>query len=59
MLSYIALAFAGLAVAYVVHTYRCFAVNLAAAKQSGIPYICKRIRRSHKVLDLNVALQVH
>jgi len=41
MLSYIALAVVGLTTAYAIHTYRCFAVNLAAAKQSGIPYICE------------------
>lgn len=40
MQSYIALAFAGLVLAYLVHTYSCFQVNLAAAKQSGLPYIC-------------------
>jgi hypothetical protein len=40
MVSYVVLAFAGLAVAYVVNTYRCFAINLAAAKKSGLPYIC-------------------
>jgi hypothetical protein len=40
MVSYLALAFAGLAVAYIVNTYRCFAINLAAAKKSGLPYIC-------------------
>ena len=40
MVSYLALAFAGLAVAYVANTYRCFAINLAAAKKSGLPYIC-------------------
>ncbi|KAK1820087.1 hypothetical protein LTR12_005528 [Friedmanniomyces endolithicus] len=39
MLSYVALAISGLCIAYAVHTYRCFNVNLAAAKQSGIPYI--------------------
>ncbi|KAK0338154.1 hypothetical protein LTR02_001879 [Friedmanniomyces endolithicus] len=39
MLSYVALAISGLCVAYAVHTYRCFNANLAAAKQSGIPYI--------------------
>jgi len=40
MVSYLALAFVGLAVAYLVNTYRCFAINLAAAKKSGLPYIC-------------------
>jgi len=40
MLSYVALAISGLCIAYAVHTYRCFNANLAAAKQSGIPYIC-------------------
>ncbi|KAK0301384.1 hypothetical protein LTS00_000533 [Friedmanniomyces endolithicus] len=39
MLSYLALAISGLCIAYAVHTYRCFNANLAAAKQSGIPYI--------------------
>ncbi|TKA83262.1 hypothetical protein B0A55_00784 [Friedmanniomyces simplex] len=43
MLSYVALSLFGLCVAYAVHTYRCFNVNLAAAKQSGIPYICTPI----------------
>lgn len=40
MLSYVALAALGLAFLYVVNTYRAFQVNLAAAKESGIPYIC-------------------
>ncbi|KAK4548944.1 hypothetical protein LTR36_008717 [Oleoguttula mirabilis] len=40
MLSYITLAIVGLLVAYAINTYRCFAVNLADAKQSGIPYFC-------------------
>ncbi|KAK3109673.1 hypothetical protein LTR53_016814 [Teratosphaeriaceae sp. CCFEE 6253] len=40
MLSYVALAVTGLCIAYAVHTYRCFQVNLTAAKQSGIPYLC-------------------
>lgn len=40
MVSYLALAFVGLAVAYVANTYRCFTINLAAAKKSGLPYIC-------------------
>ncbi len=39
MLYYLALAISGLCIAYAVHTYRCFNANLAAAKQSGIPYI--------------------
>ncbi|KAH9825990.1 Cytochrome-P450, partial [Teratosphaeria destructans] len=43
MLSYLLLALAGLAIASGIHTYRCFAVNLAAAKRSGIPYICTPI----------------
>ncbi|KAI7551908.1 cytochrome P450 [Hortaea werneckii] len=38
MLSYITLTAFGLAIAYVLHTYRCYQVNLAAAKQSGIPF---------------------
>ncbi|KAF2770357.1 putative P450 monooxygenase [Teratosphaeria nubilosa] len=41
MLSYLLLAFVGLCIACGSHTYRCFAANLAAAKQSGIPYICQ------------------
>ncbi|KAK3671752.1 hypothetical protein LTR78_008297 [Recurvomyces mirabilis] len=40
MLSYALLAFIGLIIAYGVNTYRCFRINLAAAKQSGIPYFC-------------------
>jgi hypothetical protein len=40
MVSYLALACVGLAVAYLVNTYRCFTINLAAAKKSGLPYIC-------------------
>ena len=39
MVSYLALAFAGLAVAYVANTYRCYAINLAAAKKSGLPIV--------------------
>ncbi|KAK6437217.1 hypothetical protein LTR95_006591 [Oleoguttula sp. CCFEE 5521] len=39
MVSYVLVAFVGLAVAYSVHTYRCFATNLAVAKQSGFPII--------------------
>lgn len=42
MPSYVVLAVVGLVLTYAVHTYRCFAVNLAAAKQSGLPYFCKR-----------------
>ncbi|KAI7652911.1 cytochrome P450, partial [Hortaea werneckii] len=38
MLSYITLTAFGLAIAYVLHTYRCYQANLAAAKQSGIPF---------------------
>lgn len=40
MVSYLALAFVGLAVAHVANTYRCFAINLTAAKKSGLPYTC-------------------
>jgi hypothetical protein len=40
MVSYLAVAFVGLAVAYVANSYRCFTINLAAAKKSGLPYIC-------------------
>lgn len=40
MVSYVAVAFLGLTAAYLVNTYRCFATNLAAAKRSGLPYIC-------------------
>ncbi|KAK5138081.1 hypothetical protein LTR08_005879 [Meristemomyces frigidus] len=40
MVSYLAFAVSGLAAAYAIHTYRCFAANLAAAKASGIPYFC-------------------
>ncbi|KAF2173809.1 hypothetical protein M409DRAFT_48731 [Zasmidium cellare ATCC 36951] len=40
MVPYLTLAIVAIAVAYVVHTYRCFQVNLAAAKKSGIPYVC-------------------
>lgn len=40
MLTYLFLAILGLASVYVYQTYRSFSVNLAAAKQSGIPYIC-------------------
>ena len=39
MIPYVTLAFLGLAAAYLIHSYRCFARNLDAAKQSGIPYI--------------------
>ncbi|RMZ26156.1 hypothetical protein D0859_09785 [Hortaea werneckii] len=38
MLSHITLTAFGLAIAYVLHTYRCYQANLAAAKQSGIPF---------------------
>jgi hypothetical protein len=48
MVSYLALAFAGLAVAYVANTYRCFAINLAAAKKSGLPYICMPVVAHHQ-----------
>lgn len=41
MLSYITLAVVGLVIAYAINTYRCFAANLADAKQSGIPYFCQ------------------
>lgn len=40
MVSYLILAVVGLAFAYVANTVRCFAVNLAAAKKSGLPYVC-------------------
>jgi len=40
MVSYIILALTGLAITYVANTYRCYAKNLAAAKKSGLPYIC-------------------
>lgn len=40
MVSYVALAFVGLVVAYVANTYRCYTINLAAAKKSGLPIIC-------------------
>jgi len=40
MPSYIALGVSCLIFVYVVQTYRAFARNLAAAKQSGIPYLC-------------------
>lgn len=40
MLSYISFATLGLVVWYVVTTIQAFRVNLAAAKESGIPYIC-------------------
>lgn len=39
MANYILLAFAGLAIAYLANNYRCYAINLAAAKKSGFPYI--------------------
>ncbi|TKA22403.1 hypothetical protein B0A50_07909 [Salinomyces thailandicus] len=40
MLSYVSLLALGLAVAYAIHTYRCFQTNLTAAKQSGLKYFC-------------------
>ncbi|KAK4498145.1 hypothetical protein PRZ48_010801 [Zasmidium cellare] len=40
MVPYLTLAFAAIVIAYVGHTYRCFQINLAAAKKSGIPYVC-------------------
>ncbi|KAF2858840.1 cytochrome P450 [Piedraia hortae CBS 480.64] len=40
MLSLVQLCLAGLVVAYAVNHIRCFVVNLAAAKRSGLPYIC-------------------
>lgn len=40
MVSYLILAVVGLAFAYVANTVRCFAVNLAAARKSGLPYVC-------------------
>lgn len=49
MLSYLALAGVGLVVAYAVHTYRCFLVNLEAAKKSGLPYICAPVYTFNKV----------
>ncbi|KAL9064084.1 MAG: hypothetical protein Q9157_007963 [Trypethelium eluteriae] len=39
MASPIVLLSAGLVLAYLINVYRCFARNLAAAKQSGIPYV--------------------
>lgn len=48
MVSYLALAFAGLALAYVANTYRCFTINLAAAKKSGLPYICMPVYTFNK-----------
>lgn len=48
MVSYLALAFTGLALAYVVNTYRCFTINLAAAKKSGLPYICMPVYTFNK-----------
>ncbi|KAK4943230.1 hypothetical protein LTR66_014625, partial [Elasticomyces elasticus] len=39
MISIFWLALAGLVAAYLVHYFRCFARNLASAKQSGLPYI--------------------
>jgi len=46
MLSYITLGLLALSIAYVAQTYRCYAINLAAAKQSGIPYFCKSYQTS-------------
>lgn len=43
MLSYVSLATLGFAIWYVVSTYRSFRANLAAAKESGITYICAPI----------------
>ncbi|CZT14325.1 related to cytochrome P450 3A7 [Ramularia collo-cygni] len=40
MLSYVLLTTLGLVIWYLVNTYRAFKVNLAAAKESGLPYIC-------------------
>jgi hypothetical protein len=34
------LAILGLTVVYIANCYRHFRINLAAAKQSGVPYIC-------------------
>lgn len=39
MPSYIVLTGLALLTAYAINTYRSFAANLAAAKQSGLPYI--------------------
>lgn len=39
MISFMALAFLGLAVLYLGYTYQCYLANLAAAKRSGIPYV--------------------
>jgi len=39
MANYLLLAFVGLAVAYLANNYRCYTINLAAAKKSGFPYI--------------------
>jgi hypothetical protein len=39
MPSYFVFAAIGLVVAYAVHNFRCFQSNLAAAKQSGLPYV--------------------
>lgn len=49
MVSYLALAGIGLVVAYAIHTYRCFQVNLEAAKKSGLPYICMPVYTFNKV----------
>ena len=43
MLSYPVIVIFGLLVAYAVYTYRCFQTNLAAAKQSGLPYLVQPI----------------
>ncbi|KAK4613926.1 Cytochrome P450 monooxygenase [Fulvia fulva] len=43
MLSFIVLALAGLLVLYLGNTYRCFRINLALAKRSGLPYIAMPI----------------
>ncbi|KAK5115502.1 hypothetical protein LTR62_001161 [Meristemomyces frigidus] len=40
MLTFLALPLLALTLAYVANTYRCFALNLAAAKRSGVPYFC-------------------
>ncbi|KAF2724239.1 cytochrome P450 monooxygenase-like protein [Polychaeton citri CBS 116435] len=40
MVSFLGLAALGLSALYLVHYYRCFQANLAAAKTSGFPYIC-------------------
>lgn len=49
MVPYLALAGIGLVVAYAVHTYRCFLVNLEAAKKSGLPYVCMPVYTFNKV----------